>query len=78
VDAEDMTAAVVRGGPRLNIYGGRLCENMIQAMARDVFAEGLLRVDAAGLNPICSPSTTKSSAKWTRSALQTPCPRSFA
>ena len=52
VDAEDMTAAVVRGGPRLNIYGGRLCENMIQAMARDVFAEGLLRVDAGGLNPL--------------------------
>ena len=25
---------------------------MVQAMARDVFAEGLLRVDGAGLNPI--------------------------
>lgn len=52
VDAGDMTAAVVRGGPRLNFYGGRLCENMIQAMARDAFADGLLRVEAAGLNPI--------------------------
>jgi DNA polymerase len=52
VDAEEMTAAVVRGGPRLNFYGGKLCENMIQAMARDVFADGLLHVEAAGFNPI--------------------------
>jgi DNA polymerase len=77
VDAEDMTAAVVRGGPRLNIYGGRLCENMIQAMARDVFAEGLLRVDAAGLNPLLT-IHDEVVCEVTRSALQTPCPKSSA
>jgi DNA polymerase len=52
VSAEDMTAHVVKGGPRFTFYGGKLCENLIQAMARDVFAEGLLRVEEAGLNPI--------------------------
>lgn len=52
VCAADMTARVVRGGPRLHFYGGKLCENLIQAIARDVFAEGLLRVEQCGLNPV--------------------------
>ncbi len=52
VSSGDMTARVVRGGPRLNFYGGKLCENLIQAIARDVFADGLLRAEQCGLNPI--------------------------
>lgn len=37
-----------RGGPVQRFYGGRLAENLCQATARDVFAEGLLRVERAG------------------------------
>jgi DNA polymerase len=48
VDVETMTAANERGGTRFAFYGGKLVENYIQATARDVFAEGLLRVEDAG------------------------------
>jgi len=37
-----------RGGPVQRFYGGRLAENLVQATARDVFADGLLRVQRAG------------------------------
>jgi hypothetical protein len=36
------------GKLRSFLYGGKLCENYIQAMARDVFGLGLLRLRAAG------------------------------
>lgn len=36
------------GGAVQRFYGGRLAENLVQATARDVFAEGLLRVERAG------------------------------
>jgi len=36
------------GGKRVPFYGGKLCENLVQATARDVFLTGLLRVALAG------------------------------
>lgn len=40
------------GGMRKSLYGGLLTENLVQATARDVFAEHLLALDAAGVDTV--------------------------
>ena len=42
------TAKRTRGGRPERMYGGKLTENMVQAVARDVFAAAILRLEAAG------------------------------
>lgn len=46
----DWRAAVNMGGPKFPFWGGKLCENLVQATARDVFGECLLRLEDAGLD----------------------------
>jgi DNA polymerase len=40
--------SVTRKWNRIDTYGGKLTENIVQAIARDIMAEGMLRAEAAG------------------------------
>lgn len=39
-------------GKRLETYGGKICENIVQATARDCLRDALLRVEAAGYETV--------------------------
>lgn len=39
-------------GVRVRTYGGRLTENVVQGVARDVMADALVRLDQRGFNPV--------------------------
>ena len=41
-----------RTGARTRTYGGRLTENVVQGVARDVMADALVRLDERGFNPV--------------------------
>jgi DNA polymerase len=42
------TNQYTRKWEQLETYGGKICENIVQAVARDVLADGLLRAEAFG------------------------------
>jgi hypothetical protein len=46
------TAKTVRGGRERSLYGGLLCENLVQATARDLFAEHLLQIHRSDIGRI--------------------------
>lgn len=43
--------SVTKQWVRLDTYGGKLCENVVQGTARDILAEALLNADASGYDP---------------------------
>jgi DNA polymerase len=48
----NLFASTTRGYAPVKIYGARLFQNIVQATARSIFADALIRIEAAGL-PIC-------------------------
>lgn len=44
----ELNAEIVRSERRAKVYGGLLTENLVQATARDVFVDGMLRLHEAG------------------------------
>ena len=48
----ELLASTVPGAGDKKLFGGLLAENLVQATAREVFADALIRIEAMGL-PIC-------------------------
>ncbi len=67
---------------QVHAYGGLLCENAVQATARDLLADTLVRAEADGLDPVqhthdeagCEvpESAGKEGLEWLRRIMQTP------
>ena len=51
-EGREQIYAILNGGRKSALWGSRLVENIIQAIARDVFAEMLLRLEKNGLETI--------------------------
>jgi DNA polymerase len=45
-----LSAEIYKGSRRTGFYGGKILENVVQAIARDVLVDGMCRLDAAGFN----------------------------
>ena len=48
IEARGVTASATKNGTPVSTWGGKLTENIVQAVARDVFADGLQRLEAKG------------------------------
>jgi len=46
--AKEGTAITTIGGPRYHYYGGKLVENLVQAVARDVFLNTIIQLEMSG------------------------------
>jgi hypothetical protein len=51
--SRDGMATTMRGGSRKYFYGGKLVENIVQAIARDVHGLGIINLELAGYPVIC-------------------------
>ena len=48
----ELFASTTRSYEPVKLYGARLFQNLVQATARSIFADALIRIEAAGL-PVC-------------------------
>ena len=45
--------ALITQWGEIDTYGGKLTENIVQAVARDLLGNSMLQLAAAGYNPVC-------------------------